>query len=354
MTLIKIAYILGLIGYEYGGISHETRGEKMTGETMLVAMENQGIEILEPGRLDQNPAAVYLAKLGKRTQRVQADALNVIADIISPGANYLAIPWHEIKYQHAQAIRVKLQERYTAGTVNRILSALRETVHQAWLLGQTTAENYLKVKEVRNVTENKAAAAAGRQVTSGEIKALIDVCIEDKSPAGYRDAAIICWMVTQGPRRFEVVGVDLSDYDPQTGQIKFTGKGNKERTNYIENGTADAFADWLQVRGSEPGPLFIPINKGGNMAMARMTPQAVYNMLNRRIDQAGIKDFSPHDLRRTAAGDMLDAGVDLVLVSKTLGHSDTKTTAGYDRRPEQAKKKAAQSLTVPYKRQLAN
>lgn len=326
----------------------------MTGETMLAIMESNGLEILEPGRLDQNPAAVYLAKLGKRTRRVQADALNVIADIISPEVDYLAIPWHEIEYQHAQAIRAKLQERYTAGTVNRMLSALRETVHQAWLLGQTTAENYLKVKEVSNIKENKAAAAAGRQVTSGEIKALIDVCIEDKSPAGYRDAAIIGWMVTQGPRRFEVVSVDLSDYDPETGQIKFTGKGNKERTNYIENGTAAAFSDWLQVRGSEPGPLFIPVNKGGNMTMARMTPQAVYNMINRRIDQAGIKDFSPHDLRRTYISNALDGGVDLSIVSDTVGHSDPKTTKGYDRRPEQAKKKAAQCLTIPYKRRLAN
>jgi len=144
----------------------------------------------------------------------------------------------------------------------------------------------------------------------------------------------------------------LADYSPETGQIKILGKGNKERTNYLENGAYDAMADWLMVRGDEPGPLYIPINKGGNMTLRRMTAQAVYNMLNRRIEQAGIKDFSPHDLRRTFISNMLDVGADIATISKIVGHEDLKTTAVYDRRPELAKKKATQLLSVPYKRRL--
>jgi len=146
--------------------------------------------------------------------------------------------------------------------------------------------------------------------------------------------------------------VDLGDYDPESGQIRLVGKGNKERTNYLENGDADAMADWLVVRGDTPGPLFVPINKGGKMILRRMTDQAIYNMLNRRIEQAGIRDFSPHDLRRTFISNMLDAGADLATVSKIVGHEEINTTAHYDRRPEETKKKAQQLLTVPYKRRL--
>lgn len=316
----------------------------------LSVLENNDIAIIDPQRLDQSPAAVYLAKLGDRSRRVQADALNTIADIINPGASYLDIPWHGIDYQHAQAIRAKLAERYSAASANRMLSALRETVKQAWLLGQTTADNYLRVKEVENI--KGSTLPAGRHVNSGEIKAIFDACIADPGPAGYRDAAIIAWMVTQGPRRSEIVGADLSDYDPESGLIKITGKGNKQRTNYIENGAADAMSDWLKVRGAEPGPLFIPIDRHGNMELTRLSPQAIYNMVNRRIAQAAIRDFSPHDLRRTYISDGLDAGVDLATAAKTVGHSSPLTTARYDRRPERVKKSAAQKMTVPYRRRL--
>lgn len=323
----------------------------MNTQDTLAVLDNKQITISQPGRLDQNPAAVYLAKLGKRSRRVQMDALNTIADILAPGATYLEVPWPEVNYQHAQAIRAALDERYSAASANRMLSALRETVKQAWLLGQATAENYLRVKEVDNVTGSRLPA--GRQVTSGEIKALIDVCIADDGPAGYRDAAIIAWMVCSGPRRSEIAAANLSDYDPESGQIRIIGKGNKERTNYIVNGTAEAWADWLQIRGSEPGPLFIPIDRHDNMEFRRMSAQAIYNMINRRIEQAGIKDFSPHDLRRTYISNSLEIGADIATVAKIVGHSSVETTARYDRRPEQAKKKATQLLTIPYRRRLA-
>lgn len=322
----------------------------MNAQDTLAVLDNNQIVIRQPERLDQNPAAVYLAKLSKRSRRVQMDALNTIADILAPGATYLEIPWHEIGYQHAQAIRAVLDERYSAASANRMLSALRETVKQAWLLGQAPAENYLRVKEVDNVTGSRLPA--GRQVTSGEIKALLDACIADDGPAGYRDAAIIAWMVCSGPRRSEIAAADLDDYDPETGQLKIIGKGNKERTNYIVNGTAEAFADWLQIRGSEPGPLFIPIDRHDNIEFRRMSAQAIYNMINRRIEQAGIKDFSPHDLRRTFISNMLEARADIATVAKIVGHSSVETTARYDRRPEQAKKTATQLLTIPYRRRL--
>ena len=47
---------------------------------------------------------------------------------------------------------------------------------------------------------------------------------------------------------------------------------------------------------------------------------------------------------------MLDAGVDLATISQIVGHEDVNTTAIYDRRPEQAKKKALQLLSLPYKK----
>ena len=129
------------------------------------------------------------------------------------------------------------------------------------------------------------------------------------------------------------------------------GKCNKERELPLSNGALDALADWLAERGAEAGPLFPAIRKGGAIQHWQdMTPQAINLMLAKRAEQAGVADLSPHDLRRTFVSDLLDAGADIATVQKLAGHSNVTTTARYDRRGEQAKRKAVELLHVPYRK----
>jgi len=81
-----------------------------------------------------------------------------------------------------------------------------------------------------------------------------------------------------------------------------------------------------------------------------MTGQAIRDMLNRRARQAGIENVTPHDLRRSFVSDLLDAGADISTVANIAGHANVQTTRRYDRRGEEAKKRAARSLHVPYMR----
>jgi integrase len=69
-----------------------------------------------------------------------------------------------------------------------------------------------------------------------------------------------------GMRRSELAGLQLSDYasiGEEEGELTIAGKGDKVRRVAVYNGAWQWLADWLELRGSEPGPLFLAINKGG-------------------------------------------------------------------------------------------
>jgi integrase len=301
-------------------------------------------------RIDQNAAAVYVASLnseaGRRTMR---QALNLCAGLLSSGNDdALTFAWQDIRFQHLAALRSKLQEHYKPATVNKMLAAVRGVLKAAWQMGQITAEDYHKAVSVKSVKND--TLPAGRELTIGELTALMSACVNDKTNAGARDAAIIALMYSCGLRREEVVRLDLADYDAESGRLVVRGKGGKERTAYIIGGAARAMSDWLAVRGDAPGALFVAINKSGRIdaSYKHMTPKTVYKMLAKRADDAGVKAFSPHDLRRTFVSDLLEAGADITTVAKMAGHASVTTTARYDRRPEDAKRKAASLLHVPY------
>ena len=208
------------------------------------------------------------------------------------------------------------------------------------------AEEYHRARAVPNARGSRLPA--GRALDAGELKALFAAC-NDHTPAGARDAAAFALMFGCGLRRAEAASVTLADYDPEAGAIRVIGKGNRERTVYGSHGGKIALAAWIALRGDVDGPLLCPVGKGGDVqAGSGMTPQALMLRLRRRAAQAAIGACSPHDLRRSFVSSALSAGADLAMVQALAGHASPSTTARYDRRPEDAKRAAAQLVHVPY------
>jgi len=305
--------------------------------------------VIESLPMDRNAAAVFLARFPNAgTRRGYHAALDKIALIVSNGrVDAMGLDWAALRFQHTAAIRARLVQMNSPGTVNRQLTALRGVLKTAWKLGQMDAEEYRRAKDLEGIKYTKLPT--GRNISPGEIAAMFQACADDQTAAGVRDAALLA-LLRLGLRRAEVAGLELADYNRQAESVKVVGKGDKERLVYARNGAEAALTDWLELRGDEPGPLLYAVNKGGRILKAGITPQAVYNIANKRAAQANVKNLTPHDWRRTYAGDMLDAGADLVLVQKLMGHANPTTTSQYDRRPEEAKRQAAGRIHVPWTR----
>jgi integrase len=144
--------------------------------------------------------------------------------------------------------------------VNQALAAFKGTLKAAWRLGLIDDSDYNRVIDVAGVKNQ--VPPRGRAASLGEVRALLDAC-HDGTPLGARDAALLSLAYGTGLRRAEIVALDWSDYNSETGELLVRrGKGAKARTAYVAGGAADALEAWLTVRGEGEGPLFRPYNRG--------------------------------------------------------------------------------------------
>lgn len=309
-----------------------------------------------PRPASQDPRLVYLASLAtEKGRRAQRGALDTAAEMLCQPTQLHArhgtrrcadaLPWAALRYQHLQVLRAKLlEERYAPATINRTLCAVRGVLREAMRLELISAEDCTRACDVKSVKGRRLPA--GRALTQRELRALFEVC-DRETTKGLRDAALLAVLYSCGLRREEAVTVDLADYDPADRALRVRGKGNKERLVYIVAGADTALDAWLARRGSEAGPLFLPVHRTGKVSRRRLSDQAVYLILQGLAATAKVNPFGAHDIRRTTISDLLDEGADLATVQQLAGHEQITTTAKYDRRPERARRRAAHLLRVP-------
>lgn len=261
---------------------------------------------------------------------------------------YVNVPWHQVRVHHIRALTKALRDagkKYT--TINLTVAAVRGVCGHAFELQLINSDDLKRIERVKPQTGTRLPT--GRHVKQGEIHALAAACFDDKTHAGCRDSAIFALLYGCGLRRREVASLRFSNLKRDDREIQFVGKRNKERKTYPPEGVWNAINAWLKVRGTQPGPLFHPINKSGEITTrVAVSEQAIYNAVVKRIKQAALPaKTTPHDLRRSFATKLLKSGKDLKLVSDLMGHASVDTTALYDHRDDIARKEAQQAIHWP-------
>lgn len=304
-----------------------------------------------PVEASKNPALVYLSALpSKKSQRTMRVSLKSLITMIrgepAEDADVYLFPWWNLDYQHTQALRASLMEsEYTPSSINRMMSALRGVLKECWRLDLMGIEAYNRAADMANVKDTKLPA--GRYIPKSDIQKILTICYADTNRIlGTRDAALIALLYLIGPRREEISKLTLDDFDPAEGGLRLQGKGRKERMVYVVGECLEKLQSWLDIRGLEPGRLFYHIERNGTAQDEGISGNAIWSVVTRRSRAAGVDKTTPHDFRRSAVSNLLDAGVDPITIAAITGHASVEMVKRYDRRNEQPKRDALRLLTL--------
>lgn len=197
----------------------------------------------------------------------------------------------------------------------------------------------LPANPMKNLDAPKTKKSLPKYLTLDESKKLLSV-ISGKNKE--RDFAIVTLFLNCGMRLSELVSINYNDIKSD-GTIVITGKGNKERTIYLNQACIDAITAYMKIRPNDKvkdRALFL------SSRYQRINPRTVEIMVNKYIDMAGLggRGLSVHKLRHTAATLMYQHGnVDVLVLKEILGHENLGTTEIYTHIQSDASKNAVDS-----------
>ena len=209
-----------------------------------------------------------------------------------------------------------------ASTINKKLSALRSFYRFA------LKRKLVEKDPAHCLTGPKKAKPLPQFLREGEMDQLLDVIEWGDNYKDVRARTILLLFYEAGLRRSELTGLDDENVDFTAGQLKVTGKRNKQRIIPFGEELAEALAGYMAIRDEQvvknSKALFLS-DKG-----ERMTGCQVYAIVHKYLSAVtSLKKRSPHVLRHTFATAMLNNGAGLESIKKLLGHESVSTTEIY-------------------------
>lgn len=189
----------------------------------------------------------------------------------------------------------------------------------------TVQRRIIKENPMQELDTPKLKQTLPKYLTLEESRKLLEIAAD--GPNKERDFAIITLFLNCGMRLSELVSLNYTDIrDDNT--IKITGKGDKERTIYLNDSCIDAIKAYMKVRPRDgvvdKTALFL------SSRLKRISPKTVQHIVYTALDKAGLHGYSVHKLRHTAATLMYQYGnADVLVLKEILGHENVGTTQIY-------------------------
>ena len=201
--------------------------------------------------------------------------------------------------------------------------------------------NYLSMKKIieinpaQNLETPKLDRRLPKYLTLEQSKKLLNISQDEQNRNNKRDYAITTLFLNCGMRLAELIGINIKDINFEEKKLNVIGKGNKERTIYLNDACVNAVREYLYVR---PKDKVKRDSKNSDKALflserrQRIGRRTVQDIIYKELKQAGIDTdrYSVHKLRHTAATLMYQYGkVDIRALQELLGHESISTTEIY-------------------------
>lgn len=221
-------------------------------------------------------------------------------------------PTNKITVYH---LRRFLTDEKTRGISDHTLEGIRQ-VFSAYF-------NWLQRERLIEINPTANLGAIKFQKKQKDIYSDADMERMKFSCKSIRDRAIICFLKATGCRISKMVGLNRDDVDLANLECTVLGKGNKERTVFLDQVAAMVLSAYLASRKDNLPALFI--GKGSE----RLQPGAVRQMLKKLGVRSNVQHVHPHKFRRTTATNLIKHGMPIQEVATILGHDKLDTTMGY-------------------------
>jgi len=293
----------------------------------------------------RNPLTLYLTRLAPSSQLTLRYVLQDAADRLGfEDMSLEDIDWHLLQPEHVIALVAALREDgYAPNTSWLYVNAVRGVMNEAWRLNLISQEHLLRMRTVKAAPGTRLGQ--GRNLRRSLIREMMEVCAADPRPQGLRDAAVIGILYGSGMRKSESVNLDLAQINFEERSLRVIGKGNKELIKYAPDWAFAKLQAWLAFRREQlkegevdDSFLFNRIRRGSHITRERITKHAIYYIARQRGEQVGVK-IMPHDFRRSFITRVIEEH-DLSIAQKLAHHTNIQTTASYDVRDDNERRRA--------------
>ncbi|MBV4455600.1 MULTISPECIES: site-specific integrase [Pseudomonas] len=293
----------------------------------------------------RNPLTLYLTRLAPSSQLTMRYVLQDAADRLGfEDINLEDIDWHLLQPEHVIALVGALREDgYAPNTSSLYVNAVRGVMNEAWRMNLISQEHLLRMRTVKAASGTRLSQ--GRNLRRSLIREMMEVCAADPRPQGLRDAAVIGILYGSGMRKSESVNLDLAQLNFEERSLRVIGKGNKELIKYAPDWAFAKLQAWLAFRREQlkegeqdDSFLFNRIRRGSHITRERITKHAIYYIARQRGEQVGVK-IMPHDFRRSFITRVIEEH-DLSIAQKLAHHTNIQTTASYDVRDDNERRRA--------------